>query len=170
MSMPRGTGAASSRAPRPAARTTPLQLVPRPSRTRGNRFLVLVAGLLVSGLIGLLLLNLSMQKGAFELAGIQQQTADLRTSEQALAYDTQRLESTSSLWRRAADLGMVLNTTPVFLDLTDGSIIGDPVPASAPVVVVPEPVQRQRADDAAADTPEPAGDEPASERGEGRRP
>jgi hypothetical protein len=149
-----------------------LQLVPRPSRTRGNRFLVLVAGLLVSGLIGLLLLNLSMQKGAFELAGIQQQTADLRTSEQALAYDMQRLESTSSLWRRAADLGMVLNTTPVFLDLTDGSIIGDPVPASAPVVVAPEPVQRQPPGVAvaAADTPEPAGDASASERGEGRRP
>jgi hypothetical protein len=129
-------------------------VVPRVRRARANRFLLLVAGLLVGGLVGLLLLNLSMQKGAFELAAIQQQTAQLDTAEQALAYDLQRMESTSRLARRATQLGMVRNDNPVFLDLTDGSVIGAPVPAAAPAVVaVPEPRREDRAGDEEPDTP-----------------
>lgn len=152
--MPWETGAAPGRSPRPAPRGPRLRVLPRAQRVPGNRFLVLVAGLLVSGLIGLLVLNLSMQKGAFELAAIQQRTADLRTHEQALAYDMQRLESTQHLWRRATALGMVRNTSPVFLDLTDGSIIGDPVPAPAqpPPEHVTDTSARQRED------PPPSGD------------
>jgi hypothetical protein len=104
-------------------------------RARGSQFVVLVAGMLVSGLIGLLLLNLSMQKGAFELARLEEQTSALRTGEQSLTFDLDRLESTQHLYRRARTLGMVPNSSPVFLDLTDGSVIGTPVPAAPP----PEP-------------------------------
>ena len=134
--MPWGTGPARSRSPRPAARAPQLQVVPSISRVRANRFLILVAGLLVGGLIGLLLLNLSMQKGAFELAAIEAQTDDLRTQEQELSYDMQRLGSTQHLKRRATNLGMVAYPHPVFLDLADGSVIGDPVPAQPPPVVL----------------------------------
>jgi len=109
-------------------------VVPRFQRARGSRFVMLVAGLLVSGLLGLLLLNLSMQKGAFELAGLQAETARLRTAEQSLAFDIERLESTAHLDRRADALGMVPNSNPVFLDLTDGSVAGKPVPATPGVV------------------------------------
>lgn len=162
--MPWGASPARSRSPRTAVRT-PLQVVPRVRRARANRFLLLVAGLLVGGLVGLLLLNLSMQKGAFELAAIQQQTAQLDTAEQALAYDLQRMESTSRLSRRATQLGMVRNDNPVFLNLTDGSVIGNPVPApAAAVVAVPEPRRHQRAGDEEPDTP--TDDRPAA-AGEG---
>lgn len=133
MSMPWGSGPARSRAPRPDARPASrprLQVVPRVQRARGSHFVVLVTGMLVSGLIGLLLLNLSMQKGAFELAGLQDEIADLDTRKQALTLDLETLESTRHLARKARSLGMVPNTNPVFLDLTDGSVIGDPVPAA----------------------------------------
>jgi hypothetical protein len=136
--MPWGTGA--SRAPRPDSRPAGrprLQVVPRVQRARGSRFVVLVAAMLVGGLIGLLMLNLSMQKGAFELAGLQEQTRALKTTEQSLAFDMERLESTQHLSRKATALGMVPNTNPVFLDLTDGSIMGTPEPA-APGAVVPQ--------------------------------
>jgi hypothetical protein len=129
MSVPWSTGAARGRAFLPAPRGPRLQVVPRVQRARGSRFVVLVAGLLVSGLIGLLLLNLSMQKGAFELARLQEQTGALRTSEHSLTFDLDRLGSTQHLYRRARALGMVPNSSPVFLDLTDGSVIGTPVPA-----------------------------------------
>jgi hypothetical protein len=131
-------------------------VVPRVQPARGSRFLVLVASLLVSGLIGLLLLNLSMQKGAFELAGIQAQSEDLRTQEQALSFDMQRLGSTQHLSRRATKLGMLRNNNPVFLDLTDGSIIGDPVPAQ-PAVVAPDPVSPPPVEEVEDDADTPAG-------------
>ena len=135
--MPWGTSPSRSRSPRPAPPRGPqLQVVPRTARAGANRFLVLVAGLLIGGLIGLLLLNLSMQKGAFELAAIESQTETLRTQEQELSYEMQRLGSTDHLKRRATNLGMVHYPNPVFLNLADGSIIGDPVPAEG----VPEPV------------------------------
>lgn len=102
---------------------------------------MLVAALLVGGMVGLLLLNLSMQKAAFELAAVEATTADLRTEEEALSFDIERQESTQRLSRRATRLGMVRNDNPVFLDLTDGSIIGDPVPAQAPVA---EPQPRRK--------------------------
>jgi hypothetical protein len=110
-------------------------------RTRGSHFVVLVAGMLVTGLIGLLLLNLSMQKGAFELAGLQERTAVLRTGEQALAFELERRESTEQLVQRAKAEGMVPNANPVFLDLSDGSILGTPVPAE-PRALPPPPKQQ----------------------------
>jgi hypothetical protein len=150
MSMPWSTGAARSRASHPAARGPRLQVVPRVQRARGSQFVVLVAGMLVSGLIGLLLLNLSMQKGAFELARLEEQTSALRTGEQSLTFDLDRLESTQHLYRRARTLGMVPNSSPVFLDLTDGSVIGTPVPAAP----APEPTVAVASQDRKVDTDE----------------
>jgi hypothetical protein len=153
MSMPWGAGPARLRTPRTAARTS-LQVVPQVRGARANHFLLLVAGLLVGGLVGLLLLNLSMQKSAFELAAIQQRTVLLNTEEQALSYDLQRLESTSRLARRATQLGMVRNDNPVFLDLTDGSVIGNPVPAPPPVLVAVPEAGREKPEDSVPPTDE----------------
>jgi hypothetical protein len=124
---------------------------------------VLIAGMLVSGLIGLLLLNLSMQKGAFELARLQEQTVALRTGEQALTFELDRLGSTQHLYRRAEALGMVPSSTPVFLDLTDGSVIGTPVPAPPPLV---EAEQQTEPDVRERDTREPDGQGPDARDGQ----
>ena len=142
--MPWETGAQRSRVQRPAPRASRLQVVPRVQRARGSHFVLLVAGMLVTGLIGLLLLNLSMQKGAFELAGLQEQTSVLRTSEQALAFELERSQSTEQLVLRAKAEGMVPNANPVFLDLSDGTILGTPVPAQ-PRYVPPAPQEQSEA-------------------------
>ena len=167
MSLP--WGASPSRAPRQAPRWPQLQVVPRTARTRANRFLILVAGLLVGGLVGLLLLNLSMQKGAFELAAIEAQTESLRTQEQELSYEMQRLGSTDHLKRRATNLGMVPYPNPVFLDLADGSVIGDPMPAVGPpdpvVIRVPVPTDRSGVAGAGAREPRPTGGDARGETG-----
>jgi len=127
------SGAARAAATRPIPPRAPeLQIVVGSSAARrGSGFIVILALLLISGLVGLLLLNLSMQKGAFELAGLQARTEELKVHQQALDQQLERVQSTQKLARRATGHGMVPSTNPVFLDLSDGSIIGDPVPALA---------------------------------------
>ncbi|MGI8614231.1 MAG: hypothetical protein ACR2KL_09890 [Nocardioidaceae bacterium] len=87
--------------------------------------------ILVAGLVGLLLLNLSMQNGAFELAGLQTQSDALHTQQQALTLDVESASSTQHLANKAVALGMVPNPDPVFLNLSDGSVTGHPTPAVA---------------------------------------
>ena len=171
MSIPWSSSTARSRAPHPAAPGARLHVVPRVQRARGSHFVVLVAGMLVSGLIGLLLLNLSMQKGAFELARLQEQTVALRTGEQALTFELDRLGSTQHLYRRAQALGMVPSSSPVFLDLTDGSVIGTPVPAAPPPVEV-EPQTDPDVRDADVREPDARaqGNAPGTRTGGGQRP
>jgi len=136
-----------------------LQVVPgRVVVRRGSGFIVVLAMLLVSGLVGLLLLNLSMQKGAFELAGLQAQTSELQVQEQALDQQLERLESTQNLARRATRQGMVPSTGPVFLDLSDNSIIGDPIPA---VPGLPLPGLQPRAPRPPAADPDTGSDTPS---------
>lgn len=159
-------GAARARATRPVPPRAPaLQVVPRNAGVRrGSGFVVLVAALLVSGLIGLLLLNLSMQKGAFELAGLQASTTELQVQEQALDQELEGIQSTQSLARQATGQGMVPSSNPMFLDLSDGSIVGQPVPAAPgqtlPGLTRPEPPERTVRPGRGTDTPSETTDPP----------
>ncbi|MDQ3627629.1 MAG: septum formation initiator family protein [Actinomycetota bacterium] len=115
-----------------AARAPELQVVAGSVVVRrGSGFVVVVAVMLVGGLVGLLLLNLSMQKGAFELAGLQARSGELKVQQQALDQQLERIQSTHRLALRATEHGMVPSANPMFLDLSDGSVIGEPVPAVA---------------------------------------
>lgn len=152
------SGAVRAVPTRPAPSRGPgLQVVPGTAIVRrGNGFVVVLATMLVIGLVGLLLLNLSMQKGAFELAGVQARTADLTVQQQALDQQLEQMQSTQKLALRATAQGMVPSTDPVFLDLSDGSVIGKQVPAIAgqtlPGLVRPESGSLSGAD-SRTDTP-----------------
>ncbi|WP_167008391.1 cell division protein FtsL [Mumia sp. ZJ430] len=108
-----------------------LRVVPAP-RTGSPRapFVLLVVTLLAGGLIGLLLLNTSMQNGAFELAKLEKKAETLQSEHAQLALEVERRSTPAALAERASGLGMVPNTNPVFLRLPDGTVVGDPVPAS----------------------------------------
>lgn len=110
---------------RPRLRVVP----PRVANARSGPFVSLVAAILVSGLVGLLLLNLAMQKGSFRLAELETEASSLQTREQRLDLIVDRLSSSDRLETEAIRMGMVPNPNPVFLDLSDGSVIGDPVAA-----------------------------------------
>jgi hypothetical protein len=131
--MSTSTGAARSRSGRLRAepRSLPrLSVVPpRVANARSGPFVLLVAAILVLGLVGLLLLNLSMQKASFRLAALETKAEQLQTREQSLDHRVDRLSSSDRLAAEAIRLGMVPNPNPVFLDLSDGSVIGDPVAA-----------------------------------------
>ena len=133
-------GTAAARVPtrpiaRPAARERPqpkLRVVaPRPRHTAGGLALLSV-GLLGIGLLVLLLLNISIGKGAYALTELQNQQRQLAQDRQSLAEQVEASSAPDKLAARAAKLGMVPNPNPAFVDLPDGTVQGEPEVAQAP--------------------------------------
>jgi len=110
-------------------------------------FVLIVALLLGSGMIGVLLLSTTIQAQSSELSDLQSQEADLRYQEAALAAQVQDLRSSSRLAQSAWELGMRPNPNPAFIQMPDGQVTGDPTPVEGdeltgmdPVVVPETPV------------------------------
>jgi hypothetical protein len=117
---------------RPAPRTPRRQPAARPMEV-GPRAGVVVGCLvlLTVGLVGRLLLNLSLEQGAFVLKTQQGTIQRLQERRQALAEEVASLEAPQSLERRAAKLGMVEAPNVAFVRTSDGRVIGVPSPAVA---------------------------------------
>lgn len=108
-----------------------LSVVPRTRTTAPKApFVAVVVGLLLAGVVGLLMFNTSMQQASFAAAELEQRDAQLRAQRQELQMDLDRLRDPQRVAEQAQRLGMVPMLTPVFLDLTDGSVVGEPTPAS----------------------------------------
>lgn len=106
-------------------------------------FAVFVLMILTAGMLGMLWINTTLAQGAFTLTDLQQQRAQLIEVEQQLTEQLARADAPAQLEQSARALGMVPQEVPVFLRLSDGRVLGDPVPQAAPVVeepVVEEPV------------------------------
>ncbi|MBL1097032.1 septum formation initiator family protein [Streptomyces coffeae] len=104
--------------------------MPGATTARRAPFVLLVVVLLGSGLIGLLVLNSSLNQGSFELSRLEKQTDELTDDRQALEQDVDRLSAPGALERRARELGMVPGGSPAFLK-PDGTVRGVPAPATA---------------------------------------
>lgn len=108
-----------------------LSVVPRTRTTAPKApFVAVVVGLLLAGVVGLLMFNTSMQQASFAAAELEQRDAQLRAQRQELQMDIDRLRDPQRVAEQAQRLGMVPMLTPVFLDLADGSVVGEPTPAS----------------------------------------
>lgn len=79
--------------------------------------------------IAQLLLSIAMTQGAYEMDEQLLRQAELRREEAKLADDLDRLESPQYLAMNAEALGMVPNSDPVYLRLSDGAVLGEPTPA-----------------------------------------
>ena len=100
----------------------------RTARPRAVSALVTVVGLFTI-FMAQLLLSIVTSDGAYQIASLQSQQRSLAQEEQALNENLSLLGSQQNLAVQAESLGMVLgSTTPVFLRLSDGAIIGTPVP------------------------------------------
>jgi hypothetical protein len=100
-----------------------LRVVPRRSaRPRRAPFVGLVLFLLAVGLIGLLVINTSLQQGAFALTDLEQMTTLLRDRHSELVGDVANRSEPGALASRARQLGMVSgeNLRFVRLDRTGG--------------------------------------------------
>jgi len=104
-----------------------LRAVPSSSRPLARApFIVLLAAILVAGMVGVLLLNTSLQNQAFAVRDLQRQAAELGYERSALDAELDEVSSPESLALSAAKLGMRPNPYPAFVDLSSGGIIGNP--------------------------------------------
>lgn len=124
-------------APRPV-----LTVVPAAAPSHGG-MLIVCAGLLLSGLLGLLLLNMSMAEGSFRVHELQRTAGELADAETALEQGITAVSAPAALAEQASRMGMVPAASPAFLDLQSGAVLGVAAPAEASTtfsVVVKPPV------------------------------
>lgn len=121
------------RTPEKAERDQTRQLRPVPAtrRPRSNvPFIALVASILVFGMGGAIMLNTVIEQQSRELNVLQRQATSLSNQEAKLTADANILRSPRVLAAKAADLGMVPNPHPVYVQLPEGKILGKPVPVA----------------------------------------
>jgi len=127
---------------RPATRPAPaparLRVVSAPPQTRSRAGLVFACiALLAAGLVGLLLLNVSLERGSYVLQDQQAKATLLQDEAQSLREQLASLEAPQNLATRATQLGMVPNPNAAFLRASDGRVLGVPkraVATKAPTV------------------------------------
>jgi hypothetical protein len=85
----------------------------------------------VAGVMGILVLNTKINENAFTLNHLQDQQSQLDKQEQQLDQHLADLESPNSLNRAALKLGMIPSSTPAYLQLPNGQVVGVPQPAAA---------------------------------------
>lgn len=112
----------------------PLEIVAtrpqRRARPRAAHAVVMVLG--VFGiLLTQLLLSISLSDGAYRITSLEAQRAELSRSEQVLTETLDTLRSPQHLAMNAESLGMVANSSPAYLRLSDGRVLGAPVAAGA---------------------------------------
>ena len=109
-----------------------LRIVAAPkSQASRTPFVAVVIALLSVGLVGLIFMSTMLQAQAFTIAELNKEATSLETAQQSLTHDLERMQSPQGMAAAALNLGMVPNTNPVFLRLSDGKVIGKPEPAAA---------------------------------------
>ncbi|TGN66120.1 hypothetical protein EXE59_20800 [Nocardioides eburneiflavus] len=108
-----------------------LTVVPR-VRSRAPRvpFVTLVSLVLVGGIVGLLLFNTSMQQASFAASSLESQADTLAAREQTLRMELDELRDPQRVATQAQQMGMVIPSAPVFLDLESGRTSGVRTPAT----------------------------------------
>jgi hypothetical protein len=94
--------------------------------------LLACTAVLAAGFFAVLLLNTVISQGAFRQHELEIQLILLAEEEEALAREVQSAETPVEVERAARKLGMVPAAAPVFLQLSDGEVLGEPVPAPKP--------------------------------------
>jgi hypothetical protein len=92
-------------------------------------FAAFVLAVLGLGLVGLLVLNTTLQHQAFFARALEKQAEDLTVRKQTLTIEVDALRAPDRVAREAQDLGMLPNHSPAFLFLADGTVRGEATPA-----------------------------------------
>lgn len=114
-------------------------------------FAAFVLAVLGLGLVGLLVLNTSLQHQAFYARSLEGRAETLEARKDALDLKVDALRAPDRVARRAASMGMVPNEHPGFLFLENGTVRGQAQPAGAgsTLRLDPRPVSDTTADGAA---------------------
>jgi hypothetical protein len=111
-----------------------IEIVPGRDQRRA-RPKVVYASVVVGGLGALMLsqlmLSIAVSDGAYAINSLQSQQKEQSRVVQQLNEELGRLSSPQNLAANAEALGMVQNTNPVWLRMSDGAVLGHPAPAAA---------------------------------------
>lgn len=77
-----------------------------------------------------LLLSVGISQGAYEISTLQASQVELGRTAEGVSEDLVRVSSPQNLAANAEALGMVSNSNPVYLRLSDGAVLGAPSSAS----------------------------------------
>ncbi|WP_051299078.1 hypothetical protein [Arthrobacter castelli] len=123
-------------------RRTPLSVVPAGTRRRRVPFAVFCFVALVASLVGVLVLNVSVSSGQYQLVELNSKQASLQQKNEMLTQRVKNHVAPQNLASQAAELGMVSSPTFGTIDLNSMRIAGEPEPAEksdGPDARVPAP-------------------------------
>jgi hypothetical protein len=126
-------------APQPGAEPTPSRSTlprlrvapPAPVSVPKAPFVAGVLVVVITGVVGILVLNTKINENAFRLEALQQQQGQLDRTQAELTKNLADRESPTSLAAAARRVGMVPADRPAFITLPDGKVLGVPRPSSA---------------------------------------
>jgi hypothetical protein len=116
---------------RQSARRTPLALVPAPRRKSGRGFVALCVGILLVALMTVLVTNIAVSNGQYQLVSLKNEQLDLNQSNERLRQQVEHLQAPQNLAAEAGELGMVNPGSIAAIDLSTGNVTGSPTPADA---------------------------------------
>ncbi|MBX3068329.1 MAG: hypothetical protein KF844_06760 [Cryobacterium sp.] len=102
----------------------------RKARPRAFYAIVTVSSLFAILMVQLLL-SIAVSNGAYQIASLHKQESELSRDQQSLTEELQVLRSPQHLAGSAESLGMVANPSTAYLRLSDGTVTGTPVAATA---------------------------------------
>lgn len=125
-----------SRAPRRTRHDRPelVEVTPTKAQRRARpRIAYAVVAVVALGILLLAQLGISMvlSQGAYTLNSLSAEQTNLSRTQQSLSEELRVLDSPQNLARNAQALGMIANSTPVYLDPRTGRVYGTPTPAVA---------------------------------------
>lgn len=127
---PAQAAASAHRAPaHPAPRERHLRIADAPRTARRRAVSPVIGGLIAVGVVLIIFatqlgLSIAISQGAYEARALEIEQRDLSRVERVLSQNVDKLASPQNLAENAAALGMVQNTRPATLRLSDGAVLG----------------------------------------------
>lgn len=129
------TASMRSRLPRiaeQAVQRARLTVVPRRTQPSARvPFVIFVSVVLVAGVVGLLMLNTTMQQNAFRATALEKEAQALTAKQEGLEMDLARLNDPQQVAERALALGMVEANVADYVDLANDSVVSSGGAAAA---------------------------------------
>jgi hypothetical protein len=100
-----------------------------PDRASRGTFVMIITAVLALALVAMLVINTSLAQGSFTVQSLRGEFQALQQQEQALLEEVAAASAPIALEYRARELGMVPSSTPVFISVPDGLVLGKPRPA-----------------------------------------
>jgi hypothetical protein len=100
-------------------------------------FVIVLASILGVGLLVMLLINTTLAQGAFTLSELRSTQTELSRTEATLIESVAALAAPTVLEEKARSLGMVPSSTPAFIQIPSGKVLGKPKPAPGVPIATP---------------------------------